>query len=171
MLSSINSKILSTSTLQKLHLLRTINKFAAAQPTPQYKPLPCSGDFNLDFRKDRKVIEDGYKLEGMDLQLRLELLDENDYEFMTQYVTEHFVKNSNIVKHLNIKGEEWIELIHPLVVQWISCKNSVLAKKDGDKIIGAGFGSTHDRQEFNDLYRGQLFHDNPKFVIKKDYGE
>uniref|UniRef100_A0A914Q0F7 Uncharacterized protein n=1 Tax=Panagrolaimus davidi TaxID=227884 RepID=A0A914Q0F7_9BILA len=89
---------------------------------------------------------------------------------MTQYVVEHFTKHSNVCKHLGLKGEELIEIIHPQVVQWISSKNSIIVKHD-EKIIGASFGSLHDRKEFDALYRGQLFHDNPKFVIKEDYGE
>uniref|UniRef100_A0AC35FFF0 Uncharacterized protein n=1 Tax=Panagrolaimus sp. PS1159 TaxID=55785 RepID=A0AC35FFF0_9BILA len=181
MFHSINSscKILTTisrfSTTRQIQTL-TKSATAAAALTPQtikYKPLPCYGTFNLDHRKNnnRKVIEDGYKPDGAeDIQICFELLDENDIEFMTQYVVEHFIKHSNICKHLGLKGEELIEIIHPQVVQWISSKNSIIVKHD-EKIIGASFGSLHDRKEFDSLYRGQLFHDNPKFVIKEDYGE
>uniref|UniRef100_A0A914QVK3 Uncharacterized protein n=1 Tax=Panagrolaimus davidi TaxID=227884 RepID=A0A914QVK3_9BILA len=173
MFRSINrSKILTTITrFLKIRQIQTLTKSAKPQ-TIEYKPLPCFGTFNLDHRKNnRKVIEDGYKPDGAeDIQICFELLDENDIEFMTQYVVEHFTKHSNVCKHLGLKGEELIEIIHPQVVQWISSKNSIIVKHD-EKIIGASFGSLHDRKEFDALYRGQLFHDNPKFVIKEDYGE
>uniref|UniRef100_A0AC34GXP8 N-acetyltransferase domain-containing protein n=1 Tax=Panagrolaimus sp. ES5 TaxID=591445 RepID=A0AC34GXP8_9BILA len=170
MFRSINPK--SLTTISKLYHIRNIQTLTATSyiPTLHYRPLPRSGTFILDHRRDRQIIEDGYIPEGADFEIRYELLDENDYEFMTQFVTEHFVNESNVCKHLQLKGEELIELIQQQVIQWISCKNSVLVKHE-EKIIGTALGSLHSREEFKDLYRGELFHENPQFVIKKDYGE
>uniref|UniRef100_A0A914YU17 N-acetyltransferase domain-containing protein n=1 Tax=Panagrolaimus superbus TaxID=310955 RepID=A0A914YU17_9BILA len=166
----------SLTAISKLYQIRSIQTAVAAPSSHsapailEYKPLPLSGTFVLDYRRDRQIIEDGYIPKGANFSIRFELLDENDYEFMTQYVTEHFVKESNVCRHLQLKGDELIELIQQQVIQWISCKNSVLVKHD-EKIIGTALGSLHTREEFNDLFRGELFHDNPKFVIKKDYAE
>uniref|UniRef100_A0A914YDC7 Uncharacterized protein n=1 Tax=Panagrolaimus superbus TaxID=310955 RepID=A0A914YDC7_9BILA len=139
-------------------------------PTLEYKPLSRTGDFVLDQRRDRHVIEDGYTPKGAEFKLRFELVDENDYEIMLQIVTENFVKDSNIMRHLKIKGEELIEMMAPMVEKWIQAKNSVIIK-DGDKVVGNIFGNIHNRDEFDKLYRGQLFHEKPEFIIKSDYAE
>lgn len=69
-----------------------------------------------------------------------------------------------------MSGEELIEVFAPTVKEWINT-NTCVIMKHGNKIIGNAFGNFHNRNEFNDLYRGQLFHDNPKFEIKSDYAK
>uniref|UniRef100_A0A914YMP3 N-acetyltransferase domain-containing protein n=1 Tax=Panagrolaimus superbus TaxID=310955 RepID=A0A914YMP3_9BILA len=89
---------------------------------------------------------------------------------MTQFCTEHFTKEMNIVKHLNIKGNELIDLLGPMIANWIKCQNSIVAKND-NKIVGIFMGCIVERYEFHEIYRGALFHDNPKLVLKNDYAE
>uniref|UniRef100_A0A914YRK0 Uncharacterized protein n=1 Tax=Panagrolaimus superbus TaxID=310955 RepID=A0A914YRK0_9BILA len=166
--SRSNSSNFIISNFKNFQTIRNIQTLIHG-PKFEYKSLPRSGTFVFDHRTDRKLIDESIP-KNADFECRTELLDQNDIEFMTQFVTEHFVKESNIMRHLHIKGEELIELIHPLVDRWIKCENSIIIKHN-KKIIGTAFGSLHKSEEFEELYRGQLFHENPQFVIKDDYAE
>uniref|UniRef100_A0AC34FHR9 Uncharacterized protein n=1 Tax=Panagrolaimus sp. ES5 TaxID=591445 RepID=A0AC34FHR9_9BILA len=157
-----------TQSLESSSSARNIQTLISG-PKFEYKPLPLSGTFIFDHRTDRKLIDESIP-KNADFKCRTELLDQNDIEFIKQFVIEHFVKESNIMRHLRIKDEELIELIHPLVDRWIKCENSIVIKHK-KKIIGTAFGSLHTSEEFEELYRGQLFHENPQFVNKDDYAE
>ena len=56
------------------------------------------------------------------------------------------------------------------VAAWIQNDCSMILKDD-DKIVGAFFCSYHTPDEFPTLYDSELFHENPKFIIKEDYAE
>uniref|UniRef100_A0AC34GRB6 Uncharacterized protein n=1 Tax=Panagrolaimus sp. ES5 TaxID=591445 RepID=A0AC34GRB6_9BILA len=163
------SRSISGNFISNFKSLQAIRNVQTLISCPIYKPLPRSGTFIYDHRTDRKLIDESIP-KNADFKCRTELLDQNDIEFIKQFVIEHFVKESNIMRHLRIKGEELIELIHPLVDRWIKCENSIVIKHN-KKIIGTAFGSLHTSEEFEELYRGQLFHENPQFVIKDDYAE
>uniref|UniRef100_A0AC35FQC1 Uncharacterized protein n=1 Tax=Panagrolaimus sp. PS1159 TaxID=55785 RepID=A0AC35FQC1_9BILA len=74
------------------------------------------------------------------------------------------------MRYLNIKGEELIKRWEPLIAKYILSETSIIIK-DGEKIVGTGFGNVHNRKDFDRIFRGQLFHENPKFIIKDDYSE
>ena len=67
----------------------------------QYKTLPRENGFIIDHRRDRQILEDGWNPRNTDFRLRFELLDENDIEFISNFVTEIFVKHSNLCRHLS----------------------------------------------------------------------
>uniref|UniRef100_A0AC35G109 Uncharacterized protein n=1 Tax=Panagrolaimus sp. PS1159 TaxID=55785 RepID=A0AC35G109_9BILA len=92
-------KPLKFSTLKFLNSFRNIHLNSASKI--KYKPVPRSGGYIIDHRKNRKVIEDGYKPKKADCKLRFELMDENDIEFMIQVATEHFVRESNLMRYLS----------------------------------------------------------------------
>uniref|UniRef100_A0A914YYR1 Uncharacterized protein n=1 Tax=Panagrolaimus superbus TaxID=310955 RepID=A0A914YYR1_9BILA len=171
MLSSLKTFIVAAASKEKIYCDRNVHQYLTHSASKVvYKPVPRSGGYMIDNRRDRKIIEDEYKPKKANCKLRFELMDENDIEFMIQIATEHFVRESNLMRHLQIKCEELIERWAPLIAKYILSETSVIIK-DGDKIVGTGFGNVHDRKDFDRIFRGQLFHDNPKFVIKDDYAE
>uniref|UniRef100_A0AC35FR18 N-acetyltransferase domain-containing protein n=1 Tax=Panagrolaimus sp. PS1159 TaxID=55785 RepID=A0AC35FR18_9BILA len=140
--------MLSRLAQKQFLLYRLTSSSIAAAASQTYKPLQRAEDnFIFDHRKDREILEDKWTPNNTDLKIKFELLDKN------------------------IKGNELIELLGPMIKNWIKCENSIIAKADNNKIVGIFMGSLVERYEFCEIYRGALFHDKPKLLLKNDYAE
>uniref|UniRef100_A0A914Y6Y2 Ribosomal protein L5 n=1 Tax=Panagrolaimus superbus TaxID=310955 RepID=A0A914Y6Y2_9BILA len=134
--------------------------------------LSVHNGFLLDSRPegDRKVINPAWKPKSGKNLLRIELIDRKDFGLIGQFFVYQFIKHSNFCRHLQMKYEDlepfFFELLDNIIDKPLS-----FAAFDEDKLVGIKLNNFHTADEFPELFPEGLYERNPKYEIKKDYGD
>uniref|UniRef100_A0A914YJ96 Uncharacterized protein n=1 Tax=Panagrolaimus superbus TaxID=310955 RepID=A0A914YJ96_9BILA len=126
----------------------------------------------LDTRKigERKVINPKWTLKNGNGSLRIEKIDEKDFDLIAKFYNYQFVQSGNIWKAIDAKYEDTEGLI--LNALSIPIKQPLsYAAFDKNELVGICLNRLHKKDEISKLFGGKLYDSNAKLCIKKDYAE
>uniref|UniRef100_A0A914Q0C3 Uncharacterized protein n=1 Tax=Panagrolaimus davidi TaxID=227884 RepID=A0A914Q0C3_9BILA len=128
--------------------------------------------FFLDTRKsgERKVVNPAWKPKDGKNPLRIEIADKNDLVLVANFFNHHFTSNNNLRKALGATYEDMEEFSYDRAELAVKKPLSLLVF-DGNKLVAASLRTYYTKDEYFEIFNGELFHKNPKFLINDDYAE
>jgi hypothetical protein len=128
--------------------------------------------FFLDTRQkgEREVVNPAWKPKDGKNPLRIEIADKNDLDLLSNFFNHHFIEHNNLRKALGATYEEMEEFCYDRAVLALKRPLSYLVF-DENKLVAAVLRTYYTPDEYYKLFNGELFHENPKFLIKDDYAE
>uniref|UniRef100_A0A914P4K1 N-acetyltransferase domain-containing protein n=1 Tax=Panagrolaimus davidi TaxID=227884 RepID=A0A914P4K1_9BILA len=128
--------------------------------------------FFLNTRKsgERKVVNPAWKPKDGKNPLRIEIAEKKDLELVANFFNHHFTSNNNLRKALGATYEDMEEFSYDRAELAVKKPRSYLVF-DGNKLVAASLRTYYTKDEYFKIFNGELFHQNPKFLIKDDYAE
>uniref|UniRef100_A0A914R7K0 Uncharacterized protein n=1 Tax=Panagrolaimus davidi TaxID=227884 RepID=A0A914R7K0_9BILA len=128
--------------------------------------------FFLDTRQkgEREVVNPAWKPKDGKNPLRIEIADKKDLALVANFYNHHFTSNNNLRKALGATYEDMEEFSYDRAELAVKKPRSYLVF-DENKFVAACLRTYYTKDEYFKIFNEELFHKNPKFLIKDDYAE